>query len=350
MGNIELRLFLYCVTLAQEMHFGRAAARLGISPPTLTHQIQKLEQLVGTALFNRKKAGLSLTEAGRRFLQHAREALRQSEEAVNAARSTARGEVGSVEFGYLSSASSSGLLQRILADFQKEKPGIEFNIRVANTMTQFKSILGKELDVGIAAAPNQFPVGLTGFPIDRQPLMLAIPGDHPLARVRAPIDATTLIDESFVAASIETDMGFERLTDTMWTLGRFTPSIQKRAPDIISVLTLVSAGFGVAVIPRSLSTVNIPNIVYRSFKNDDDANFSFVFVYRLGETSAPTRAVIQYMTTFHLGMLNIGTPDASIVVDTGQAAQGPMKVARQSGGEARIGSHRGTLLRFQSKV
>ena len=326
MASVELRLFLYFVTLSQELHFSRAATRLGISPPTLTHQIQKLEQLVGTVLFNRKKAGLSLTEAGKRFLQHAREVLRQSDEAINAARSTARGEVGSVEFGYLPSAASTGLLQRILVDFQKEKPGIEINIRRTSTMRQFKSILGKELDVGITSDPSQFPGGLTGFPIDRQPLMLAIQRDHPLAGGEGPIDATMLQDEAFVATNIETDMGFQRLMDAMWTLGRFTPKIQKRAADITSVMTLVSAGFGVAVVPRLLSDVSIPNIVYRPLKNSEDAHFSLVFVYRLGETSAPTRAVIQYMTTYHLGMTSIGTPEASIFVDSRQTTTGKTKM------------------------
>jgi DNA-binding transcriptional LysR family regulator len=313
MGNVELRLFRYFVTLAQELHFSHAAMRLGISPPTLTHQIQKLEQLVGVLLFNRKKAGLSLTESGKQFLQHAREALRQSDEAVNVARSTARGEIGRVELGYLPSASSTGLLQRILTDFQKEKPGIEINIRSAPTMAQFKSISGNELDVGISSAPNQFPVGLTGFPIDRQPLVLAIPVGHPLAQCNSEVDAATLQDESFVATTIETDMGFERLTDSMWTLGGFTPKVRKRASDMVSVLSLVSANYGVAVVPRSLSTWNVPNIVFREFKNSDEVYFSTVFVYRLGETSPPTRAVIQYMTTHHIGMGSLGAPDVRIV-------------------------------------
>jgi len=323
MSNVELRLFRYFVTLAQELHFSHAAMRLGISPPTLTHQIQKLEQLVGVLLFNRKKAGLSLTESGKQFLQHAREALRQSDEAVNVARSTARGEIGRVELGYIPSASSTGLLQRVLTDFQKEKPGIEINIRVAPTMVQFKSISGNELDVGISSAPNQFPVGLTGFPIDRQPLVLAIPGGHPLAQCESAVDPVALQDEPFVATTIETDMGFERLTDSMWTLGGFTPKVRKRAPDMVSVLALVSANYGVAVVPRSLSTGNVPNVVFRQLKNSDEVYFSTVFVYRLGETSPPTRAVIQYMTTHHIGMVSVGMPDVRIVSDSQQIAGKP---------------------------
>jgi len=169
------------------------------------------------------------------------------------------------------------------------------------------------LDVGISSAPNQFPVGLTGFPIDRQPLVLAIPVGHPLAHCNSEVDAATLQDESFVATTIETDMGFERLTDSMWTLGGFTPKVRKRASDMVSVLSLVSANYGVAVVPRSLSTWNVPNIVFREFKNSDEEYFSTVFVYRLGETSPPTRAVIQYMTTHHIGMGSLGAPDVRIV-------------------------------------
>ena len=87
-----------------------------------------------------------------------------------------------------------------------------------------------------------------------------------------------------------------------------------------SVLALVSANYGVAVVPRSLSTWNVPNIVFRQLENSDEVYFSTVFVYRLGETSAPTRAVIQYMTTHHIGMVSVGTPDVRIVADARQIA------------------------------
>ena len=112
--DLDLRLFRYFVVLAEEHHFARAAERLSITPPTLTHQIKALETRLGVRLCNRKtSARLELTEAGRRFLDQARHVLRQAEEAELAAQKAARGEIGSIEIGYMMSVATSGLMQNM---------------------------------------------------------------------------------------------------------------------------------------------------------------------------------------------------------------------------------------------
>lgn len=118
MANIELRLYQYFVALCEEQNFSRAAERLAISPPTLTHQIQKLERNLSVRLLNRKtKKKLQLTEAGVRFLESARDVLHRADEAEIAARKASRGEVG--RLGYMIATVFSGMVQRYVGDFQK---------------------------------------------------------------------------------------------------------------------------------------------------------------------------------------------------------------------------------------
>jgi DNA-binding transcriptional LysR family regulator len=101
MANIELRLYQYFITLCDEHNFARAAERLAITPPTLTHQIQKLEKELDVRLLSRKtKKKVQLTEAGVRFLESARDVLHRADEAELTARKAARGEVGRIEIGY----------------------------------------------------------------------------------------------------------------------------------------------------------------------------------------------------------------------------------------------------------
>src|ERR1700732_587455 len=117
MGDIETRLFRYFVVLAEEQRFSRAALRLKISPPTLTHQIKKLESQLGTKLVERKgNTHIELTEAGIRFLERARQILRQVEEAKVVALEAARGEIGHINVGFLPAVACGGLMQKFLSE------------------------------------------------------------------------------------------------------------------------------------------------------------------------------------------------------------------------------------------
>ena len=294
MPDIELRLFRYFVMLAAELHFSRAAERLGISPPTLTHQIQKLEEQLGVRLCNRKpKTRVELTEAGARFLEQARSVLRQSEEALSVARKAARGEVGRIEIGYMMSVSCAGLLQRLVGEFQQANPAIEINLHRLETMVQIDALLRNELDFGFARPPNQYPSGLCGIIVYRQPLILALPGNHPLARSQGPIEPAALRGETFVTTSLEVDLGFWRHTEAVTKLADFEPRVAKRVPDLFTVLTYVSAGYGIGVISRSLSAIRMPNVVFRELGGGDVPQAAIACIHRRNESAPAAKAFIQ---------------------------------------------------------
>ena len=183
MGDIETRLFRYFVVLADEQHFGRAALQLDISPPTLTNQIQKLEKELGARLVERRgNTHVELTEAGKRFLERARNVLREAAEAKAVAQQVARGEIGRLEIGFMTVASLIGLIAECFGGFRKQNPGIELVLRAMVTIDQINGILGRTLDFGFVRPPDHYPVGLQGFVVSREPMVLALPADHPLAQ------------------------------------------------------------------------------------------------------------------------------------------------------------------------
>lgn len=294
MTHIELRLFRYFVMLAEELHFSRAAERLGISPPTLTHQIQKLEEQLEARLCNRKpKTRVELTEAGVRFLEQARNVLRQSEEALSVARKAARGELGRIEIGYMMSVSCAGLIQKFVGEFQQANPAIEINLHRMETMAQINALLRNELDFGFARPPNQYPSGLRGILVYRQPLILALPGNHALAQRQGPIEPADLKNEVFVSTSLEVDLGFWRHTEAVTELAHFMPQVSKRVPDLFTVLTYVSVGYGIGVVSRSLSNIRLPNVVFRELGGPPAPQASIACIHRHNETAPAAKAFIQ---------------------------------------------------------
>src|ERR1700761_1116784 len=141
MSDIESRLFRYFVAVAEEQHFARAAERLGISGPTLTQQIQKLESQLGARLLKRRgNTGVVVTEAGKRFLPRAREGLRQLEEAAVVARQAGRGELGRIELGFAASVYSGGLLEEWIGPFKQAHPAIEVRTSHLSPMAQLAAI------------------------------------------------------------------------------------------------------------------------------------------------------------------------------------------------------------------
>src|SRR5580700_321074 len=179
-ADIETRLFRYFAVLAEEQHFSRAAHRLNITPPTLTHQIKKLERLVGVRLVERKgNTHVALTQAGLRFFERAQHVLRQVEEAKIVAQQAQRGEVGHIDIGFMTTAVCSGVLQRALTEFRRANPAIEINMRKLVPMDQIKAIMRKDLDAGFTRSPHKYPAGLEGFDVHRQPMVLFLHGKPP---------------------------------------------------------------------------------------------------------------------------------------------------------------------------
>jgi DNA-binding transcriptional LysR family regulator len=300
MAETELRLFRYFVTIAEERHFSRAAERLGISPPTLTHQIQALEAHLGVRLCHRRpKTRVELTEAGLRFLEQAQQVLRQVAEAESVARKAARGEVGRIEVGYMMSVSCSGLIQKCVGGFRRDHPAIDISLHRQETMPQVTAIVEGRLDIGFVRPPKQYPPELDGFIVFEQPMVVALPADHALAR-RKRVKPADLSGEVFVTTSLEMDIGFRKYTEAVTSIANFVPTVSKRVPDVFTVLTYVSAGYGVGVIARSLGKLAIPNVVIKELDVAEPPLSPIACVFRRNESAPAAAAFIRAMERYRL--------------------------------------------------
>ncbi len=290
---MELRHLRYFVAVAEELHFGRAAARLNIAAPTLSHQIGALETMLGAKLFTRRtKSAVAVTHAGKRFLIEAQDTLKQAAHAELIGRRAARGEAGSIAIGYVLSAGTSGLVSSALASFKKTHPDVSFQLRRTQTFEQFKMLLDGSLDVAFTRMPQRYPSELTGFLAERQPFWLAMPQDHPLAAHKQ-INPAMLIDESFVAASLEMEVGFWGNITAVIPPG-VSPRIVERATDVFTVLTLVGAGVGISVISGSLARVAMPGVTFREIVGVTRTS-DHVTAYRKNETDPLVKAFVKFL-------------------------------------------------------
>jgi DNA-binding transcriptional LysR family regulator len=294
MSVIETRLFRYFVAVAEELHFTQAAFRLGISPPTLTQQIQKLESQLGVRLLKRKgNTKVVITEAGQRFLAGARETLRNAEQTAMQARQAGRGELGRLQLGFVTPLFGAGLLETWIGAFEQAHPAIEISMRKLASMAQIGGIARNELDAGFARMPNKYPPGVRGFEIYRQPLALALPSEHPLAQ-RKDISPAMLKREAFVSIAPELDMGFVGYTETIARIGKFIPRVIRRENDFIAMLGYVARGYGIAVVPELMKTMTNPNVVFRNIAADPVPQTSIAFVYG-SDPSPSTKLLIRHM-------------------------------------------------------
>jgi DNA-binding transcriptional LysR family regulator len=260
---MELRHLRYFVAVAEELHFSRAAERLHISPPSLTEQIRNLEQELGAALLTRTKRNVTLTDAGARFLEEARSTLQQAEHAALVARLAGRGEMGRVEIGYASSAACSGLVTAAVATYRRTHPLVSISLSAMQAARQLDQLTEGRLDIGFLRTPARYPLGISAVIIARQPIVIALPSHHRLAK-KASLSAAMLAEERFLAPTFETEVGLFQHTAAVGQQGKFEARIVDRVPDLFTTVTLVAAGVGIAVVPQSCSCIRIPGVVYKT--------------------------------------------------------------------------------------
>jgi DNA-binding transcriptional LysR family regulator len=290
---MEMRHLRYFVTVADEMHFSRAAERLNITPPTLTHQIQALERILGAQLFTRKtKKNVELTHFGKDFLEEARAVVKQFEQVERIGRSAARGEAGSITIGYILTAACSGTVATAIVEFKKLHPDVSFDLRKMETVPQMKALIDGTLDVGFIREPRNYPVELSGFVVDAQPPWLALPESHHLAKYEV-IEPDMLNGAGVITTQVEMEVGFLNGI-TAVSSAKIAMQVVARYPDIFSVLNGVAAGFGVAILSQSISRISVPGVVFRKIKNVEKL-IAHVLAFRKNERTPGVKAFIDML-------------------------------------------------------
>src|SRR3954465_7310062 len=173
---MELRHLRYFVAVGEELHFGRAAVRLGVAQPPLSRQIQRLEGELGVRLFERTKRRGELTEAGRVFLERSRRVLEQADLAVSAAQRAARGETGTLAVGFVGSA-TYGVLPEILRVFRRRFPAVELVLYEMGSTAQQRAVAEGRLQLGFIRTPRDRAgrdETLAERVVQREPLVVAL--------------------------------------------------------------------------------------------------------------------------------------------------------------------------------
>jgi DNA-binding transcriptional LysR family regulator len=257
---VELRHLRYFIAVAEELHFGKAADRLHISQPPLSHQIQDLEREMGVELFRRNRRSVALTEAGRLFLDETRHVLRDAERAVEIARKAAHGEVGRLSIGS-GPAPESWILKKVLSVFLAQHPEVRIDFHSLYTQEQVDALGRRQIQVGFPLLPIPRR-GLVVESIGMEPLVVALPASHRLAgQPRIPL--TELRKEPFVSVSRDVGRSFHDLVFNACNHAGFTPNIAYETGQVLTVLALVAAGLGVSLQPAGVASSRPDGVVFR---------------------------------------------------------------------------------------
>lgn len=265
--NIELRHLRYFIAVAEELHFGHAAARLNISQPPLSQQIQILEQQIGARLFARTNRSVSLTEAGRQFLADSRQILTQVDEAAARAARLHHGETGELRIGFTSSAPFIKAVSDTLSTFRRRYPDVHIQTRETNTREQIVPLNEGTLDLGLMRN-TQLPDTLAWERVLREPLLAMVPRDHPLAN-QPSVSLRELAREPFVF--FDPHVGTGLYDDILGLMRRYglTPVITQEVGEAMTIIGLVAAGLGVSILPASFRRVQLSEMRWLPIEEQD---------------------------------------------------------------------------------
>lgn len=253
--NIELRHLRYFIAVAEELHFGHAAARLNISQPPLSQQIQILEQQVGARLLARTNRSVSLTPAGRQFLADSRQILSQVDEAAARAMRLHQGETGELRIGFTSSAPFIKAVSDTLSSFRQRYPDVHIQTREINTREQISPLNEGLLDLGLMRN-TPLPETLAWDVILREPLLAMIHKDHPLA-ARPAVSLVELAQEPFVFFDPHVGTGLYDEILGLMRCYQLAPTITQEVGEAMTIIGLVAAGLGVSILPASFRRVQL---------------------------------------------------------------------------------------------
>jgi DNA-binding transcriptional LysR family regulator len=256
--DLELRHLRYFVAVAEELHFGRAAIRLHMAQPPLSQQIRRLEAIVGSPLLERTSRSVALTPAGEALLGRARRLLAEARESVDEAARIGRGEEGTLDVGFVSSAITLGVPERIQA-FRERFPAVHTRLHEGQTARTIARLLRGEVDLGIVrdAEPG---TDLTSATLATEGFVAVLPLGHPQAGARR-LDAGTLRDEPFVLYPRSAgELAHRRNLQPCADAG-YEPRIVQEATNWVTVFHLVSAGVGVTIAPASAAGIRPATVV-----------------------------------------------------------------------------------------
>lgn len=280
---MDLRHLRYFVAVAEELNFRRAAERLHVSQPPLSAQIAQLETELGARLLERSPGQQTrLTPAGAVLLEEARFILEKLNQSVEKVRRADKGEIGTLTIG-MTSSMAYGVVPLLLRDFRQENPSVALRLLELTTAQQEKALLDRTIDLAFCYPPLE-NIGFNTLPVCDETLVLAIPEAHPFA-ARKKIRLRDLHNEALLTFPRALSPGLYDLIHSAISDRAPSPKTAQEATQLQTVIALVCAGLGVAIVPESMAKLKRKGVEYRSFK-DPMPNVQTLLVWRK-ETAYP---------------------------------------------------------------
>jgi DNA-binding transcriptional LysR family regulator len=268
----SLQLFL---VLAEELHFGRAAARLNMSQPPLSKHIQRMEEELGVRLFERDQRNVRITSAGAAFVRQANQLLAQSARAVRAIQQIARGETGQIRIGFVAAAIFLKI-DRLFQSIEQQVPGIEIMWQEMSTSEQVEAVALDRIDLGIAQRPQVSDM-MGSQMVASVPLVAALPENHPLAQ-EAGVHLWQLAKDPFIMLPRTPAPGFHDLIIATCFKAGISPTICHYAKHLLSAVSLVAMGRGVSLVPQTLARATLPGVIFMPMKGEPSyAEYSVIW-------------------------------------------------------------------------
>jgi DNA-binding transcriptional LysR family regulator len=260
-GSMELRHLRYFVAVAEELHFTRAAERLGIKQPPLSFQIRQLERELGTSLFHRLTRGVELTESGTLLLDEARWVLDQVERIKAGVQSRGRGETGCIHLGFAGATCFQPLVPGIISAHRERYPSVLVSPEERNTPLLVAGLRSGEIDVAFIRPPLSDSEGLEVELLVEEPMVIALPESHPRARDRS-LPLAALAEETFILfpRAVAPDL-HDTIIASCLRAG-FSCKLSQDAPQILTTVLMVAAGLGVSIVPQSITQIRLAGVAY----------------------------------------------------------------------------------------
>lgn len=261
-ATIDLRVWRQFATLAEELHFGRAAARLHMTQPPLTQAIAQLEATLGVRLFERSRRHVALTPAGAALLPEVRELLARAQRLPDLARAAASGQVGRLRLAFVSTIGFERLPAWVRA-FREASPQVALELVEATGDVQLPALERGEIDAGLVLhSPGFAPSHLRHVTVLQEPLVLALPEHHPLATARR-LSLPRVLAQPLVIFPRRIVPSLHDAVFALYHAGGHLPQVAQEAIQMQTIVNLVSAGMGLAWVPESVTQFRRAGVVYR---------------------------------------------------------------------------------------
>lgn len=273
------------VVLAETLNFRRAAEKLHMSQPPLSISIQKLESDLGVQLLTRAKNGVSLTKSGEAALVYAKRALENVREFKQAAQFSAIGERGTLRLGFIGSAIYR-VLPHLLTSFREQYPGVQLVLKEATSIRIMQDLQQGVIDVGLVRIPVSTSHNAELMSLQTEHFVLAVPVSHRLA-AQDNIKLSMLSDEGFILYSSSYATGLRMAVIHACQVNGFTPRIAQEAVQVQTILSLVEAGLGIALVPSLTRTQHTDKVVFKPLSDfPNSASVGISLAWQAGSETA----------------------------------------------------------------